>query len=68
MWFRRVFSEAGYRDPIIKNGIEKHQSRSKIPLNDMDKVRDNETLLDHLVKLTTGAYAIIITLMFLVEN
>jgi len=65
-WFRHVFSEAGYRDPIMKDAIEKHQSTSSS--NDTDKVRDDETLLDHLVKFTTGAHAIIITSMFLIEN
>jgi hypothetical protein len=65
MWFRRGFLEAGYRDPIMTDAIEKHKSNSTSSLNDTDKVRDDETLLDHLVKFTTGAYA---TLVFLVEN
>jgi hypothetical protein len=65
MWFHRGFLEAGYRDPIMTDAIEKHKSSSTSSLNDTDKVRDDETLLDHLVKLTTGAYT---ALVFLVEN
>ncbi|KIM86354.1 hypothetical protein PILCRDRAFT_816295 [Piloderma croceum F 1598] len=42
-----------FLDPIMKDAIEKHQSRSTSSLNDTDKVSDDETLLDHLVKLTT---------------
>jgi cytochrome P450 len=36
----------------MKDAIEKHQSRSTDSEKDKDDVRDDETLLDHLVKLT----------------
>jgi hypothetical protein len=40
------------RDPIMKDAVEKHQSMPPGPKK--DDVRDDETLLDHLVKLTNG--------------
>lgn len=40
------------RDPIIADAI-KHQSTS-VPVEKITEVVEGETLLDHLVKLTTG--------------
>lgn len=39
-----------FLDPIMKDAVEKHQSMPPGPKK--DDVRDDETLLDHLVKLT----------------
>ncbi|KIM86025.1 hypothetical protein PILCRDRAFT_816571 [Piloderma croceum F 1598] len=42
-----------FLDPIMKEAIEKHQSRSTSSEIDTDKVLEDENFLDHLVKLTT---------------
>jgi hypothetical protein len=52
----------------MKDAIEKHQSRSTDSEKDKDDVRDDETLLDHLVKLTAGACPIAGNLTTLVES
>jgi hypothetical protein len=39
----------------MKDAIEKHQSTLRSSESGTDKVGEDETLLDHLVKLTTGA-------------
>jgi hypothetical protein len=52
----------------MKEAIEKHQSRSKSSEIGTDKVLEDEIFLDHLVKLTTGAYSILVYLTFPIEN
>jgi hypothetical protein len=52
------FSWAQYRDPILKDAIAKHQSRPAGSEKKKYEIQEDETLLDHLVKLTTGTCSI----------
>jgi len=40
-----------FLDPILKDALEKHSTTAKLDNNDF---ADDETLVDHLVKLTSG--------------
>jgi hypothetical protein len=43
-------------NPILTDAIEKYQSMPPSPEMQKDEVKDDETLLDHLVKLTNGMW------------
>lgn len=43
-----------FLEPILKDSIAKQKSSQGLP--DADKDTEDETLLDHLIRQTTGAY------------
>lgn len=45
-----------YRDPLLKDALQRHQSKTPEEKK-AQEVADDETLLDHLVKMTSGQYA-----------
>jgi hypothetical protein len=40
-----------FLDPILKDALEKHRATAKL---DLSESLDDETLVDHLIKLTSG--------------
>ena len=62
---RSTFDAVDIRDPILRAAVEKHQSKPGSLQERKDEVQDDETLLDHLIKVTNGKCLVINTLQAL---
>lgn len=49
------------RDPILEHAVQKHQNMQPGEKKSTE-IQDDETLLDHLVKSTTGMYDLSMTI------
>lgn len=46
-----------YSDPILNDAAQKYESKhAGLKQQEMEKADDEDTLLDHLLKITTGMY------------
>ncbi len=45
----------GFVEPIIEAALQKQKALGSVRKKDINEIGDDETLLDHLVRMTSGA-------------